>query len=94
MIECFRLIHEEVGDSFRSDPDLVRFISDDRRIELGPPLAKSMVVVRVPDLGNKRTHLFVMTDEMEVLKHDVYDYLTADAEEALEKERQGRESAP
>lgn len=62
MLLCFDNLRREFGDGFRSDPNLVRFITYtyDEPMTGGPVLG-GLRTVQVPDLAQDRTFIFIMT---------------------------------
>ena len=80
VLECYRIIAEDYSETFTTAPELVDVLLDGEIFRDVSPQPTGRHLIRIPDLGNKKTHLFVIDNHLEIYNHTELDGLTADAE--------------
>jgi hypothetical protein len=75
---CLAKLQEENADAY-TDPDLVRVIEDGAQQAMWGGARVGMHIVMIPELSRRQTHVFVVTDKLEILSQTLVDRLPEDA---------------
>ncbi len=86
VFQCYQRIHGRYGSTFVAVPELVQVTSVKKSVfPVFIPIEEGEHLVVIPDVGNRKTHVFVGTSEMEILQHFEMDGLSHEASEWLKE---------